>query len=235
MRVGALMVIISFIAILHPRSIQEIFLEGNQLYYDAKYHEALDRYKAIDQVGPAVWYNMGNSYYRIGDTVRARAAWRRAQKQAPAHIIERAQRNITAVEKELGLPASTSFSAFMRHGFSHISFFILQILLLLGWYLFFLLLFVRIPYRMALLWFLMGCNSLIIAGIGIKYWSDMQQHGLVLEQSLMLRVGPGYDFHALSEIQQGDELIIKNKESDWYKVKYQGRLGWISKDAIEVI
>jgi tetratricopeptide (TPR) repeat protein len=63
-------------------NVQEVFLKGNVAYLAGNIDGALKLYQTIDPKGPAVWYNLGNCYYRIGNYPEAIVAWRRAQKDA---------------------------------------------------------------------------------------------------------------------------------------------------------
>lgn len=219
----------------HARSLQETFLEGNKLYYQKRYKHALERYESIQQKGPAIWYNIGNAYYRLGDKARALAAWKHAQKNAPTHLIERAHYNMVATESELGIHEVDTASAYMRYRLSLISFFLLQVLFLAGWYLFFILLFMRIPYRIAFLSLVMLSNTLIISAIGFKYWDEMQRCAIVVVDDLIMRAGPDIHFHTIDSIPYAHMVSIKKDLPDWYKIKYASTLGWVPENGVEII
>ena len=135
MRIFVILIFMS--GFIHARSLQETFLEGNKLYYEKRYKPALDRYEEIQPKGLAIWYNIGNTHYRLGDKARALVAWKRAQKNSPTHLIERSHHNIVAVESELETYEMDTASAYLQYRLSLISFFLLQVLFLAGWYLFF--------------------------------------------------------------------------------------------------
>lgn len=63
-----------------------LFLEGNRLYQQEKYPEAIARYEQILQNGlesGEVYYNLGNAYFRSGDMGRAILNYERARRLAP--------------------------------------------------------------------------------------------------------------------------------------------------------
>lgn len=65
---------------------QEAFSKANALYDDAKYKQAAELYKQVQDEFPAsaeVWYNLGNAYYKSGKIGYSIAAYRRALKLNP--------------------------------------------------------------------------------------------------------------------------------------------------------
>lgn len=63
-----------------------LFLEGNRLYQQEKYPEAIARYQQILQNGlesVELYYNLGNAYFRSGDMGRAILNYERARRLAP--------------------------------------------------------------------------------------------------------------------------------------------------------
>lgn len=64
-------------------SCDELFNEANQLYAGQQYEQALDAYKQIENGGytsPALFFNMGNCSFRLGDIGLARGYYERALK-----------------------------------------------------------------------------------------------------------------------------------------------------------
>ncbi len=216
------------------RSLQETFLEGNKLYYDQQYKKALERYEQIQPKGPAITYNIGNTFYRLDDKARAIVAWKRAQKNAPIHLIERAQSNIAATDAELGI-YDDSLSSYLQYRLSLISTLLLQLLFLAGWYLFFMLLLIKFPYRVILLSLVMLSNTIILGAIGLKYYADKQMQAIVVDNTLTMRAGPDIQFHGIDSVSYAHIVTIKKDIPDWYKIKYNGTIGWVSQKSVEII
>jgi tetratricopeptide (TPR) repeat protein len=62
------------------------FEEGNQLYQDGDYQAALDRYLQISEAGyesGEAYYNIGNSYFKLGDLGLAIVNYQRALRLMP--------------------------------------------------------------------------------------------------------------------------------------------------------
>ncbi len=76
----------SIAAGLHAQTLEQKFQEANGLYQRGKIPEARDLYQAIVQegyVGGALYYNLGNAYYRTGDIGRAILNYERALRLNP--------------------------------------------------------------------------------------------------------------------------------------------------------
>ncbi len=220
---------------IHADSDQEIFLEGNKLYYDDQYEQAVEKYETIDNKGSAVWYNIGNAEYRLGKKAEAQAAWYRSMSNAPDHIIKSAHANIQVAKQDLGLAQKASFIEYINYRLLFISLLLFQIIFLVGWFLFFILLFVRVPYKIILLIFLMAANGLILTAICLKYRTIYQRKAVVVTKVAQLYAGPDVDFHLLGSVPYGQIVIITKEDKDWHKVYQQGTLGWLTSESIHLI
>lgn len=72
-------------AVVLPKN-SEAFEAGNRAYRKAAYEEALQQYLRVEKSGlesPALYYNMGNSYFRLGKTGKAILYFERAYRLAP--------------------------------------------------------------------------------------------------------------------------------------------------------
>lgn len=64
----------------------QAFAEANRLYEQGKFAEAALAYDALHASGvtsPALWFNLGNAWFKSGQTGRAIAAYREAARLAP--------------------------------------------------------------------------------------------------------------------------------------------------------
>ncbi len=67
--------------------LQKVFDDGNKLYLEQKYNVAIAKYESIVKNGfesGAVYFNLGNSYYKSGNIARAILNYERAKKLLPA-------------------------------------------------------------------------------------------------------------------------------------------------------
>jgi hypothetical protein len=69
-----------------PAAQQEFFAEGNRLYQEGDYQAALDRYDRVldaDFESSALYYNIGNTHFKLGDLGRAILNYERAYRLDP--------------------------------------------------------------------------------------------------------------------------------------------------------
>src|SRR5579872_4836188 len=117
---------------------EELFLRANKLYEAHDYDKALSSYEMIPHKGRAVLYNMGNCYFYKNDYPRALAYWSKAEKGATVQEKLAIDRNKHYVLEKLGKKNDYFFAQRMYELFEYsafyVSFFCLQLLLLLVWY-----------------------------------------------------------------------------------------------------
>ena len=78
---------ITFTLIASNSQINEVMQKGNALYKGGSYNKAIDEYKQlVDEgySGVALFYNLGNSYYRIGKLGYAILYYEKALKLSPS-------------------------------------------------------------------------------------------------------------------------------------------------------
>ena len=118
-------------------TMQETFLKGNAAYLAGKMDEALKLYQSMEPKGPAVAYNMGNCYFRIGKYPEAIVQWRRAQKDASWRDFAVLDSYIAQSYDALGIVRDQSFMTRMQTWLARplalFSIFVLQLLFLFCW------------------------------------------------------------------------------------------------------
>lgn len=70
----------------YSQNANSFFVEGNKLYQQEKYNEAIDHYLQIEPQGKismAVYYNLGNAYYRLNKIAPAIYYYEKALQLAP--------------------------------------------------------------------------------------------------------------------------------------------------------
>lgn len=72
--------------VVFSQSADEVFAEGNQLYRDGRFSDAVARYESLlaqEYASPEVYFNLGNAYYRLGQIAKAILAYERALRMDP--------------------------------------------------------------------------------------------------------------------------------------------------------
>ena len=74
------------VAAASPAALSDPFDSANRLYEQGKFPEAASAYEGLIRSGPvspALYFNLGNAWFKSGQTGRAIAAYRRAERIAP--------------------------------------------------------------------------------------------------------------------------------------------------------
>jgi tetratricopeptide (TPR) repeat protein len=84
------------------------FDQANKLYEEGRFAPAAAAYQKLAQTGPvsaAVYFNLGNAWFKAGQTGRAICAWRRAAQLSPRDPDVRANLQFARSQPGLGAPA----------------------------------------------------------------------------------------------------------------------------------
>lgn len=226
--------------VLYAGNQEENFLRANKAYKEKEYKQALELYQSIRPKGPAIWENIGNCFYALGDYAQAIIAFKRAEfgtlKQCKT-----IQQKINAVYHKLDYPIESNWLeyayTYIKCMISGISLLSLQLLFLLLWFIFFFCIYKGRQgkkYRMisALLF-----GVLVVIGVMtlVKYKEHMQQIGIVLPKTTEVFAGPDKNFYQLGSLNRAQEINIQDERSGWYKIQYKKITGWVRADAIEKI
>jgi tetratricopeptide (TPR) repeat protein len=69
--------------IINAQDVQDKFEQANQFYTDGQYSSAIDIYEELLQNGyetPEVYFNLGNSYYKLNDIAYSILYYEKAKK-----------------------------------------------------------------------------------------------------------------------------------------------------------
>ncbi len=215
--------------------------ETETLYREGKFASALTQYEELLKTypnDPHLYYNIGNSYFKMGSKGLAIANYYRAFKLAPRD---------KDIRHNLILALNSSGEKFVPSGMPealHKVFFSLTAEELKGVLFLSLWLFCSL----GMIWLIkrrfaaLALTSLIILVIlGSWYqWRarlDGQKLAVVAAPMAELRSGPGMNFPASANISQGHLLILEDAKDNWYEVivKSQGLKGWTEASTLEKI
>ncbi|HML19648.1 MAG TPA: tetratricopeptide repeat protein [Candidatus Dependentiae bacterium] len=218
-------------------TIQEKFLQANVAYQEGQVQQALALYDAIEPKGPAINYNIGNCYFRLGDYAQAILFWTRAQKNASWRDFSKLDSEIDRAYALLAIPREIPFVSRIAQFFTRIcspcSLFALQILFLICWF--------------AVCWYLpslyrrkkysvLSFLFVIVVSLGlllyVKHCSCIS-YALVSKNSISVYAGPGHDYAPLTEAKILDSVRIVERRNEWYKV-YIRRCGYGWVDGTEI-
>jgi tetratricopeptide (TPR) repeat protein len=104
---GLVLLLLSAVA-LRAQSPADAFTQGNKLYEEGKYSQAMAAYQKMTQSGvvsPALYFNLGNACFKAGQMGRAIAAYRQAELLAPRDPDIRANLQIVRAQAGASNPA----------------------------------------------------------------------------------------------------------------------------------
>lgn len=219
--------------------------EANQLYEAGQYQEAASVYQLMVDAGTndeALYYNLGNAYYKSGDLGRAILNYRRAQiidpRDSDVETNLQIAREQTIDQLET---ADDSFADSIRElmvewtTLNEAAVIVLCIwLLLCAMIIAFVLWQIR---RRILLYstILVAVIFLIsVVILGIRISNSQDDDAVVVASSVETRSGPGEDYLTEFTLHAGAEVSTLEQREGWVRISLPGNLqGWLPADTIE--
>jgi len=213
---------------------------ANKLYEQGKYSEAAAAYQTVidgGQRSAAVFFNLGNAYFKSGQTGRAIAAYRaaerlsprdpdvranlqfaRQQTQGPAQLPDRWVRwlgKLTVNEWTLMLTVAAWLS--------------LLLLAVLQW---------RPKWKPILRGYILiaGAGTVLLGMcLGTSFYESRGQYAIVITRDASVRNGPLEESQAAFIAHDGAELRVVDRKEDWLQVSAgPSRTGWLRREQVIV-
>lgn len=235
---------------LFANTADSLFRAGNKAYADKDYATALENYSQITRSNiksAAVFYNMGNAYFRTQNIGKAILYYEKALRLDPHNkdiqtnlkvANARVKDDLIALEPFFLQRWITGFTnLFSSNGWSVI----FSICLFSTLSLLFLFLGKTFFYRQKLI-FILLCVSFVLCTVSL--WAAIHQRNEVLKHNEAIIMQP--ELHILSSpdetsnevlfIHEGQKVIILDRLEDRIKVRtINGQAGWIKNSAVEII
>lgn len=224
--------------------------EANQSYANGNYQEAVELYDEILQSGlesAALYYNLGNAYYKSGELPRAIINYERAlllepQEEDIRHNLELAYSQTADEIDEVG-------TFFMTRWFQSIR----NLNDSDGWAVWSIIAFVL--FLATLGFFLFGKNvtskkiafafSVLLLLISVTTFSFSahqknklveRDHAIIFTPTVNIKSSPAESGTNLFVLHEGTKVELVSKVGDWWNIKLQdGNEGWIHESDVEVI
>ncbi|MEY2997093.1 MAG: hypothetical protein RIQ82_472 [Bacteroidota bacterium] len=226
------------------------FDQGNQLYKNEQYNEAILRWEAVLESGvhsAAIYYNMANAYYHLNDLASSIYYYEKALELSPGDAEIKANRAYVqnALVDVIREQPKTLFQKWDEAS--------AQLLSINTWAwlgLFFMALFVFVVIRFN--WvetpaakrfsFVMSVLSIMLFAasiyLGTKTQSFNQKYrwAIVFAQEMSVRSGPRLSDDALFELHAGTKLRLLQTQDEWQEIELaDGRRGWVSSQEIKAL
>lgn len=215
------------------------FDAANRLYEQGRFREAAAAYEGILKTGqsPALFFNLGNAYYKSGQLGQALAAYRRAENLAPRDPDVRA--NLQFVRTRIQGPKEdrSAWEAWLRR------------LTLNEWAVLAavpfwtcLLLLTAMQFRRNLrnslttpAW-ISGAAAAVLAILTALAWqAHTSASAVVTARDAVVRNGPLEESPAAFNVHDGAEVDLLDQKNDWVQVRAGGRIGWIRQSHVAII
>jgi tetratricopeptide (TPR) repeat protein len=224
--------------------------KGNRFYQSGDFLKASGEYqKVVDNgyEGPSLYYNLGNSYYRLGKTGLAILYYEKAAKLAPgdediAHNLAIANGKI--VDKLDILSPFFIFTwwenllaFFTISGWTYLAYsFYILVLLSIGLYFFG----KSQPIQKYSLYSAAGFMVLLIITsilLSVRMNRELNmKNGVVIEQAVNVKQSPDEKSSDAFVIHEGIKVRLEDKVNDWVRIKLRdGKVGWLQEKDIRSI
>ena len=237
-------------SVIFAQNVEDRMKQAREYYRNNEFDKAINIYEELRNdgyQGTSLFFNLANSYYRIGKLGYAILNYERALKLSPSdedvkHNIAFA--NLSTVDRIQPLPTFFLFEWWES---------ILASLTVNGWtylaYLFFLLLivfiviyfFARSIFQQKLILF-SGLGVLVIFLLVVSLLivkinrEETLISGVVIEQSVTVKTSPDTKSTDAFVIHEGLKVNLEDKIDNWVKIKLaDGKVGWVENNSIEKI
>lgn len=214
------------------------FDSANKLYEQGRFADAAAAYEKMIQSGTvssAVYFNLGNAYFKSGQLGKAIAATREAEILTPRDPDVRA--NLQFIRARVQAP--TGSPAPWRQWLTNLTlneWAVLTAIILWAW----LGLWVLIQFRpqlkqslRALLW-CGGAAIFVCGGCTYAAWSsESTKTAIIITKDAILHNGPLEEAPSTATVHDGAELPVLDTKNDWLQVRVDNqRVGWVKREQV---
>ncbi|MCW8810001.1 MAG: tetratricopeptide repeat protein [Ignavibacteriaceae bacterium] len=232
------------------RDVNSSMQQAGENYRNAEYDKAINIYEQLiseGYKGTSLYYNLANSYYRIGKLGYAILNYERALKISPSdedvkHNLAFA--NLSTVDRIQPLPTfflfewwETVLASLSVNGWTYAAFIFYLVLLLL----IILYFFARTIFQQKIILF-SGLGTLIVLVLIVSLLVvkiNREQtviSGVIVDQSTTVKTSPDPNSTDAFVIHEGLKLNLEDRLDEWVKIKLaDGKVGWIENNAVEEI
>ncbi|MDO8603199.1 MAG: tetratricopeptide repeat protein [Candidatus Omnitrophota bacterium] len=227
---------------------EELFIKGNSSYESGDYEKAVSVYEELvrmDKISPGVFYNLGNSYFKLKKIGMAILNYEKALRLDPRDRDMRLNLKIArsmAVDKintpERGFILGAIFFLYDRMTINELtamcSFFYLVVIL-------FLILSIFLVAKRRLMFYTAGvfgitsCILLIFLSAKINK-ENFTKTGIIVAEKIDVRSGPKEDYLLQFTLHEGAKVSIVKDTQNWYEIELSSDLkGWVPKPSVDII
>ena len=224
---------------------------ANDLYEQGRFVESAQLYQEMADGGYggiALFYNLGNAYYKSGDLGRAILNYLRAARLDPRdsdiqenlRIARDETVDLVGTDRESALAGSIELPQ-LRLSLDELALAVLGLWIVLALMLLVLLLVRRFSFRRWIGYASVLVGLLLLLGtasLGSRLYSEAEdQRVVVVVESVEVVGGPGEQYEAQFTLHSGAEASLIETRGAWSKVALTGGQlqGWVPADAVELV
>ncbi len=226
---------------------------ANDLYEGGQYLQAAQAYQQLVDLGvvdSALFYNLGNAHFKLGDYGPAIVNYRRAQQLAPRDpdvevnlALARAQA-VDQFEEEAEPGFLDQVGGTLRGWFTVHE---LALAALAAWILFVFLLLLFVSARAGTAWHRRGRSALAVAAVVLVvgvlslgsalYVESSRSEGVIVATEVDVTSGPGAQYLTEFTLHSGAEVDLVEARGNWVRLALPGAEleGWVPASAIEPV
>jgi tetratricopeptide (TPR) repeat protein len=239
-----------FSGIVYAINVDEQMQQAGEYYRNGEFDNAIKIYEQLKHdgyEGTSLYYNLANSYYRIGKLGYAILNYERALKLSPSDEDSKhnlAFANISTIDRIQPLPTFFLFewwesilASLTVNGWTYLAYTFFIILILISVIYFFAKSVFQQKFRLfsglgILVVFLIALSLLIVK---INREENLIS-GVIVEQSTTVKTSPDQKSTDAFVIHEGLKVKLEDKIDNWTKIKLaDGKVGWIENSAVEKI
>lgn len=221
----------------------QTFDRGLEAYASGRFEEAADAFEQLvgqNVVDPAVFYNLGNSYYRSGRIGPAIANYERALDLDPSFIEARENltRCVNDTKHRLSAPAPPDWERGLLFWHDNVSPRVAFITASVAWVIMWTLLAVRRIRPFRFLRRAAVVSGLVAALFGVSMWAKTHPQSLAVAsaESVPVRFGTSEKEVVYFELNEGDRVLIDSRVDGWARVvTSEARRGWTRENLLTFV
>jgi len=227
----------------------QLFYAGNISYQKMDYARAVEDYKKVlesGKVSSALYYNIGNAYFKLGKIGYAILFYEKARRLTPQDADLKS--NLAYAKTLVGnpayqLPLTNPVVSLIKKPFEDLSLRTITSSALILYVILVALLALFIANRVVgrkframiiLIFLLLTCN---LTGLALRYYDDkIVSTGVVVQKSADAKYEPIDKSTTYYRIQEGDEVRVLKTRSSWRQIeRADGKIGWVDASSVELI
>ena len=228
---------------------QSLFYKANSLYEKRDYEKASEEYAKIlniDSESGPLYYNIGNTFFKMGKTGHAILAYKKAERLMPGDSDLKSNlayaQSLTEDSALWALP-SNKMAWFFKFPFREYNLNTVAVVLIILYVMLIAMALIGIinpglKRRLAIMFYPVLIGFLMTLGaFSIRYYNEeVLSRGIVIVKEAECKYEPIDKSNNYYQLKEGQEVLILNTRNGWRRIKrLDGKMAWVKSDAVEGI